>query len=201
MPALASELFGLSHFGLNYCLIGNSITIISFLVSNMLVGALNPAPDPAWSSRPTATCTRQCTCILTQRCYACRAAMCTRPASSSMETRATSALEQTASGLPPSATKDSWHSLLACDIAWACYLVTAAVRRATFLLAGCLEVVAVAAAVALMQRTRSVFTGEYQEIVQEEEAVKRSPATGHRLIPQRVVNAAAAAQRASLEQT
>ena len=44
MPALASELFGLSHFGLNYCLIGNSITIISFLVSNMLVGALISAP-------------------------------------------------------------------------------------------------------------------------------------------------------------
>ena len=195
MPALASELFGLSHFGLNYCLIGSSITIVSFLVSNMLVGALISAPHPAWSSNPADTR------VLTQRCYPCRAAMCTRRASSSMETRAMSASEQTASGVPPYATKHYWHSLLACGNACTCYLVTAAFCRATFLLAGCLQIVAVAAAVVLMQRTRSVFTGEYQEIVQEEEAVKRSPATGHRLIPQRVVNAAAAAQRASLQHT
>jgi hypothetical protein len=40
MPALASELFGLSHFGLNYCLLSTSIIILSFLVSNLLVGSL-----------------------------------------------------------------------------------------------------------------------------------------------------------------
>ena len=37
MPALASELFGLRHFGLNYTVLGTSVSLSSFLLSNMLV--------------------------------------------------------------------------------------------------------------------------------------------------------------------
>ena len=39
VPALASEYFGLSHFGLNYCVLGTSITVMSFCVSNMMVSS------------------------------------------------------------------------------------------------------------------------------------------------------------------
>ena len=42
IPALASEFFGLSHFGFNYCLLGTSITVMSFSVSNMMV---SPPPS------------------------------------------------------------------------------------------------------------------------------------------------------------
>lgn len=37
IPALASEFFGLSHFGFNYCLLGTSISLMSFSISNMMV--------------------------------------------------------------------------------------------------------------------------------------------------------------------
>ena len=44
MPALASEFFGLSHFGVNYCVLSTSIGIGSFLVSNVLVSSQSSRP-------------------------------------------------------------------------------------------------------------------------------------------------------------
>lgn len=50
MPALASEFFGLSHFGVNYCVLSTSIGIGSFLVSNVLVSSQSSRPpEDRWA--------------------------------------------------------------------------------------------------------------------------------------------------------
>ena len=58
--------------------------------------------------------------------------------------------------------------------------------RATFLIAACLEVVAVGATLALHRRTKYIYAQEQQDILREAEEVlvSRNPATGHRLIRQ-----------------
>lgn len=61
--------------------------------------------------------------------------------------------------------------------------------RATFLVAGGLQVLATAAAVTLLLRSRRIYFEEHREIVAEEQ-VLRSMVTGHRIVPQRTAAAA-----------
>ena len=59
MPALASEFFGLSHFGVNYCILTTSLGIGSFLVSNVMVRLSCSSDSSFWQEHILPHCKKR----------------------------------------------------------------------------------------------------------------------------------------------